>query len=100
MLEQAEFFPVTTEFFAYVEVLVLNLVSRNFQLHITARAKVHAIPVRKLQHQFLDEGRDVVVGHYSAFPLFYPEKLRLHFDFHVLLDGHLTGQAPVRLAFT
>ena len=51
----------------------------------------------QLEHQFLDEGRDVVVGAHRALPLLHAEDLFRDLDLHVLLDCDLTGQ-PLALA--
>src|SRR5690606_6253291 len=99
-IEQAEFFPVAPILLTDIEILVMHFVRRHFQLHIAAGTKIHTVPLGNGQHQFLDEGGHVVVGNNRAFPLLDPEELRCDLDLHVLLDGHLTGQAPVRLCLS
>ena len=74
-------------------------VGRALQLHITAGAKVHAFPLGQLEHQFLDEGRDVVVGLNGALPLLDSEHFLGNLNFHVLFDRGLAGQTPAVMGF-
>src|SRR5690606_16605621 len=93
-IEELEALPVTTEFLRDIEILVLDVVLRRFQLDITAGTEIHVLALRQLQHQFLDEGGDVVIGNNLALPLLHAEELFRHLDLHILLDRDLAGQAP------
>ena len=86
--------PVLAEFLLDVEILELDFIGRTFQLDIAAGTEVHFLAFRQFQHQFLDEGGDVVVGDDLALPLLDAEELLGNLDFHVLLHRHLAGQAP------
>ena len=80
-------------FLVDVEVFVGQLIGGGFDLDVATGAEVHFFALGQFQHQFLDEGRDVVVGADFAFPLLDAEDFLGDFDFHVLLDRDLTGQA-------
>ncbi len=65
----------------------------HLDLDVAAGPEVEVGTLGKLQHQFLDEGRDTAIGAYPAFPLADREDLRIQFELHVLLDVDLAGEA-------
>jgi hypothetical protein len=85
-VEQAEVVPVAAVLVRDVEVLELDVEGRGFHLHEAAGAEVDFLALGQLEHQFLDEGGDVVVGDDLALPLLDLEELRRHDDLHVALD--------------
>ncbi len=70
---------------------------RTLQLHVTAGTEIDVLPFRQFECQLLDESGNVGVALYRALPLLHAEDFLRHFDFHVLLDGGLTAQAPAFL---
>ena len=60
-LEDPEAIPVATILLRNIEVLVLYVVGRRFDLDMSTGAERHALTIRDLQLEFLDEGGLVVV---------------------------------------
>ena len=94
-----EVVPVAPVLLFDVEVLVVDRVGRTFDLDVAARAERDALALGQLEHEFLDEGRDVVVRADLARPALDAEDLVRNLDLHVLLDLHLAGEAAALAGF-
>ncbi len=77
------------------------MVRRAFDLNVAAGPEVDDLALGQLEHEFLDEGRDVVVGPHGTGPLTDAEHGLRDTDAQVVRDGDLTREslAGRRLAF-
>ena len=98
-LEDLEAIPVPAILLGNIEVLVLHVVSRGFDLDITTGAERHALPIGDLQLELLDEGGLVVIGDDGTVPLLHAEDLFRQLDVHVGTHGDLTGQTLAMTGF-
>ena len=98
-LEDLEAIPVPAILLGNIEVLVLHVVGRGFDLDITTGAERHALPIGDLQLELLDEGGLVVIGDDGTVPLLHAEDLFRQLDVHVGTDGDLTGQTLAMTGF-
>ena len=95
-MPEIELVPISAIFLLDVEILVMDFMSRRFDLDIATSAEFYIFPFGQLKHQVLDEGCHILVGANGAFPFLYTEDLFWNLDAHILLDRHLTGQAITR----
>ena len=92
--------PVIAEALVHLEIFVVHLVRRAFDLDVAPGPEIDVLALGQFQHQFLDEGRDVVVGPHLAAPLLDAEDFFGHLDLHVLLDVDLAGQTIALLGLS
>ncbi len=64
------------------------------KLNVTTCSEVHAFTLRQAQHQFLDEGRDVLVRFDRTLPLLHAKDFFRHLNLQVLLYRSLTRKPP------
>ena len=69
-------------------------------LDIAAGLEIQGFARRQFQHQFLDEGCDVIVRTNSALPLFNAEHIFRYPYFQILENGHLAGKSLTFKRFT
>ncbi len=100
MFEEIETLPIATVFFFDIEIRILNVVRRRFQLNITTGTEVNVFAFGQTQCQFFNEGRHVRVGFNRALPALHAKELGFHLDLHVLLNRHLARQTPAGLGLT
>ncbi len=64
------------------------------KLNVTTRSEIDAFTLRQAQHQFFNEGCDVLVGLDRALPLLYTKDLFRNLNFEILLYGGLAREPP------
>ena len=82
VFEEIKTLPIATVFFFDVEIRMLNVVRRRFQLNITTGTEVSIFAFGQTQCQFFNEGRTFGLAstvHSSA----SRQRARLHLDLHV-----------------
>ena len=92
--------PVAAKPFFDVKILKRVLIRGAENLDVPSGAEIDIFILGKLEDQFLDEGRHIVVGADGTFPFLDPEHLIGNHDLHVLLDRHLTGETVALTRFT
>ena len=85
--------PFVAESLVDIEVGVLEIVWRAFDLDVAAGAELEFFAFGQRNHKLLDEARDVAVRDDRAVVAFDAEDFVGDLDSHVLLDGDLAGRA-------
>ena len=78
-----------------VHVLEVDIDLRHVDLNVSTCLKIHPLTIWKLDHEFLDERSDIVIGNHFALPFLDAEDLFRHLDLHIVLHLDLTAQSPV-----
>ncbi len=85
--------PLVAEALVDIEVGKAQVMRWAFDLDVAAGPEIHDLALGQLEHELLDEGRDVPVRHDLATILFHAEYFVGYLDAHVLLDRNLARQS-------
>ena len=95
--EETEFLPVALVLVCNVNVLEVELVFWDVDLDVLTALELDVLAFRKLDGEFLDEGRNVVVGNDLTLKLLDAKGAFVHLDLEVVLYLYLAAEPPAVL---
>src|SRR5574344_936689 len=87
----------TDKVFVIILIVIDAIISRNLNLCIRTRKKVHVFSLRKSNLEFLDKTGNIFVGKYRTLPLLNTENRLRYFNFKITFYLCLTSQTPMVL---